>query len=68
MPPADPLSLIRDLDPDAIRARLDQMGREREALLTLLRAALRLRRRGGREEGKERTTPPPTQEVSHAAS
>jgi hypothetical protein len=37
----DPAELVRQLDPDAIRRRLDQLDREREALLVLLRAALR---------------------------
>ena len=39
--PADPAELVRQLDPIAIRHRLDAIDRERQALLVLLRAALR---------------------------
>jgi hypothetical protein len=42
--PADPVTLVRQLDADALRARLDDLDREREALLILLRAAQRARR------------------------
>lgn len=38
---ADPVELIRRLDATVIRSRLEQLGREREALLVLLRAARR---------------------------
>jgi len=37
--PTDPVAILRQLDADAIRARLDAMERERRALLVLLRAA-----------------------------
>jgi len=40
----DPAALVRQLDPDAIRDRLDEIDREREALKVLLLAALRARR------------------------
>jgi hypothetical protein len=43
--PADPVELIRQLDPAALRARLEQLERERMALLALLRAAIRSRPR-----------------------
>jgi hypothetical protein len=41
--PADPVELVRQLDAEAIRDRLDTLDRERAALLVLLRAALRAR-------------------------
>jgi hypothetical protein len=37
----DPVTLVRQLDADAIRARVEQLDRERDALLVLLRAAQR---------------------------
>jgi hypothetical protein len=43
-PTADPVRLLDQLDPDALRGRLDQIDRERRALLVLLRAALRMGR------------------------
>ncbi len=45
-PPDDPIEIVRQLDLDTIENRLDEMERERAALLVLLRAA-RARRRGG---------------------
>jgi hypothetical protein len=42
-PPADPVELVRQLDAEAIRHRLDNLDRERAALQVLLRAALRAR-------------------------
>ncbi|WP_162671712.1 hypothetical protein [Gemmata massiliana] len=39
--PSDPLSLIRELDVEALESRIDQLDRERQALLILLRAARR---------------------------
>ena len=41
LPAVDPVELVRQLDPDTIRTRLEQIDREREALLVLLRAARR---------------------------
>jgi hypothetical protein len=40
----DPAALVRQLDADTIRNRLDDLDRERKALLVLLRAAQRARR------------------------
>lgn len=40
-PTTDPTALVRQLDPTAIRERLDNLDAERKALLVLLRAALR---------------------------
>ncbi|AWM37101.1 hypothetical protein GobsT_49800 [Gemmata obscuriglobus] len=37
----DPSRLIRELDVPALRARLEELDRERAALLVLVRAALR---------------------------
>jgi hypothetical protein len=42
----DPVGLIRSLDPSAIRQRIDDLDRERRALLTLLRAAIASQREG----------------------
>lgn len=39
--PTDPTVLLDSLDADAIRERLTAIARERDALLVLLRAALR---------------------------
>jgi hypothetical protein len=41
---SDPVELVRQLDADTIRERLGQLDRERQALMVLLRAALRTRR------------------------
>ena len=38
---ADPVALIRQLDPASIERRLDEIEAEREALIVLLRAARR---------------------------
>lgn len=40
-PSTDAVALVRHLDPDAIRDRIDAIDRERDALLVLLRAARR---------------------------
>jgi len=40
----DPVELVRRLDAGVIRSRLDDLDRERAALLVLLRAARRARR------------------------
>lgn len=37
----DPIELIEHLDPNAIRARLDDLRRQEDALKVLLRAAVR---------------------------
>ena len=51
-PEIDPIELVRQLDPDAIRQRIDVIDRERAALMVLLRAAKRVRRDNeSREEG-----------------
>jgi hypothetical protein len=39
---ADPVKLLRHLDESAIRERLDNLDRERQALLVLLRAVCRV--------------------------
>jgi hypothetical protein len=44
LPTTDPVELVRQLDPDAIRERLGALDRERSALLVLLRAAQRMQR------------------------
>jgi hypothetical protein len=49
LPTADPIVLVQQLDADVIRERLEALDREREALLVLLRAALRMRRERARE-------------------
>jgi hypothetical protein len=54
-PPADPVALVRELDAEAIRSRLDDLDRERAALMVLLRAAQRAHRdrpatKGGRHD------------------
>jgi hypothetical protein len=43
-PTLDPVALVRQLDIAAIRNRLDDLTRERAALLVLLRAAQRAQR------------------------
>lgn len=43
-PPFDPIQLVRQLDPVLIRQRLDDLDRERDALMVLLRAAQRAAR------------------------
>jgi hypothetical protein len=52
-PPIDPVALVRQLDPVAIRTRLDDLDREREALLVLLRAAQRAHRDPPARQAKE---------------
>jgi hypothetical protein len=54
--PTDPVELVRQLDAEAIRHRLDTLDRERAALLVLLRAAQRA----------SRHDPAPAKEVTHA--
>jgi hypothetical protein len=56
-PLANPVALVRQLDAETIRNRLDDLDRERAALLVLLRAAQRARRdeptprrKGGRHD------------------
>ena len=52
----DPIALVRDLNADTIRDRLDTIEHERQARLVLLRAALRAHRDPPRNTS---TTPPP---------
>jgi hypothetical protein len=40
MPHTDPITLVDELDPDVIRARLTELDRQTQALRVLLRAAL----------------------------
>jgi hypothetical protein len=49
--PTDAVELVHRLDATSIRERLDSLDRERKALLVLLRAAIRAKRRPG--TGKE---------------
>jgi uncharacterized protein involved in exopolysaccharide biosynthesis len=50
-PSTDALEIVRHLDADAIKQRLDDLDRERDALRVLYRAALRARRDdAGRQE------------------
>lgn len=44
----DPTTLIRQLDPDSIRDRIQTIDRERDALMVLLRAAIRARPKAAR--------------------
>jgi hypothetical protein len=53
----DPIALVRALDADAITARLEKLFHERQALLVLLRAAARNKRRPALPTS---TTPAPT--------
>ena len=56
---SDPLALLDQLDAAALRRRLDQLDRERSALMVLLRAA-RARERAARP------SPPPPEDTPHA--
>jgi hypothetical protein len=47
--PTDPLIVVRSLDAEVIRKRLDDLAAERQALLVLLRAALRMERNDRRK-------------------
>ena len=49
----DPVQLVRQLDATVIRERIDQLDREREALLVLLRSALRTQREQQKQRKKE---------------
>jgi hypothetical protein len=55
--PADPVSLIERIDPDAIRERLADLDRQTRALRVLLRSALArqrvTKRRAPREEAHD---------------
>lgn len=46
---ADPIAIVRQLDAERIRERIDAIDRERDALLVLLRAAKRYASRDGEE-------------------
>jgi hypothetical protein len=48
-PSADPVEILRRLDVESLRARLDQIDAERAGLQVLLRAALQTRRKALRE-------------------
>jgi hypothetical protein len=48
------VALVQQLDADAIRRRLDDLDRERAALLVLLRAAQRIRHEPAAEQGVSR--------------
>jgi hypothetical protein len=52
--PDDPVQLVRRLDAETIRNRIDDLDREREALMVLLRAAQRAQRPDRREAGDAR--------------
>jgi len=51
----DPIALVHGLDGEAIRARLDALDQERDALLVLLRAT-RARERKSRRSTREDAT------------
>jgi hypothetical protein len=51
-PTTDPAALVRQLDADALRARIVALDEEREALLVLLRAAQRIRHRESGASGR----------------
>lgn len=53
MSTADATTIVESLDADAIRQRLEQLGREQDALRVLLRAA-RARQRGQRRDSLPR--------------
>jgi hypothetical protein len=55
--PPDPLELVRRLDAEAIRSRLEDLDRERDALKVLLRAALRADRNVNALRGRGRGVP-----------
>jgi hypothetical protein len=54
-PPIDPVQLVRQLDAATIRARLDDLDRERDALMALLRVALRAEKPQKRKEAAHAT-------------
>ena len=54
-PKPDPIELVRTLDPDAIRDRLESLDDEREALRVLLRAAMRKRKKSVPADSEVRT-------------
>jgi len=60
----DPVSIVQQLDAEAIRARIDALDRERAALLVLLRAALRIRRDTAAGETEKRAIRPPAEGVA----
>lgn len=45
-PATNAVDLVRNLDPDDIKQRIDAIDKERDALLVLMRAALRAKPRG----------------------
>jgi hypothetical protein len=51
--PNDPLKLIRQLDSENIRRQLNDLDRERQALLVLLRAAQRARKEVHQQRRRE---------------
>jgi hypothetical protein len=60
--PADPIRLVRDLDADAIAARLVELEAEASALRVLLRSAR------ARENARKRASRPTREkEVAHAS-
>jgi hypothetical protein len=50
-PLTDPIALVQQLDADAIRGQIETLDRQRQALLVLLRAALRTRPEPRTKEG-----------------
>lgn len=57
--PTDPLAVVRSLDAEAIRTRIDELDAERQALLVLLRAAQRIELAHAKAVGKTTTTGKP---------
>ena len=51
--PTDPLIVVRSLDAETIRKRIDELEAERQALLVLLRAALRMEQKNRRKGGHQ---------------
>jgi hypothetical protein len=51
-PLTDPIALVQHLDAESIRDRIETLDRQRQALLVLLRAALRIRPEPRTKEGQ----------------
>jgi len=49
----DPIAILEQLDPEDLRTRLDQLDRQRSAILVLLRAARARQRKLSRREHQQ---------------
>jgi hypothetical protein len=61
----NPIAILNELDPEAIQARIDDLGRQQDALRILLRAARARRKTLGKQTTSDESVGAAKHAVSH---